>query len=778
MRIDERILFALISLSIFNLDISHVSAATVVSAQTGSFNSGSTWEGGSVPGTNDSVVILSTHTVTLTASDTISSLCVYNADDATTAQLTINALQTLTVNNYVRVQSDDPSINPICRIDLKGTLIIGKDLIFKTDIDGLASDAEVRMTTAGGTLQISGTIVLQDGGGFLNASSSAATTFKMTGSSSKTLPLNSNIEFYNLTIDKSSGATVTLGAALNSSDFFGDFTLNSGKFDNGGFSISGLSTKDFIVKNGTTFIISGSTTLPSTIEKVFESGSTIEYQGTTTIGDPESDYQNLVISGTGTKTINNSVDIIVNGNLTISGGTLDVNTNNRSITVKGNWVNSGGSFNARNGTVTLSGSSNQAVTTNGESFYNLTINNTATQITLNDNLTVSNTLTLTDGVVTTGSYRVTLSSNSSSALAGYSSASFINGNLRRNVTSNTDTYAFPLGNGTGASNYFRADIINGNLTGVTYIDGKFKALTNHNDNDMNVSDEWSSGWLTYTTLNTEGVWELTPNASPSGGNYDIKLYTGNMSGLSDNSFGPLKRPTGSSTAADWSTGGGTLNNNDGDGRLASHGYAIRNDLTSFSDFGVGRGSQGGHGLPIELLSFKADVAGKTVELNWITATETNNDFFTLERSQDAIIFETLDVIRAAGNSSDSNHYHAVDREPFPGISYYRLKQTDYDGSFSYSHTVSVNIIPREFITVFPNPVAGRSLEVYFNNELAGTDMKHISITDLNGKMIFSQSFSNTQSYFAIELPEYPGNGLYMLSVQSGTAAFRKKVIFK
>lgn len=751
-------------------------AATIVSAGTGNFNNGDSWVGGIAPSSGDSVVVLSDHIITVTADASIKSLCLYSLNDGLTAHVIINSGITLTVSDYVRLQSEDAIDAPISRLDIKGNLTIGKDLYLTTSVDGISSHVVVNMNIASTTpvLSLEGTIVNEGVGGSINANSSVTATLKMTGSTSKTLTVSGTaLRYHHIIIDKSGGATVTLGGALTSITFRGNFTINNGKFDNGGYAIAGVSGKTFTVKNGTTFILSGTTNLPTTVSSVFENGSTVEFSGTNNINNNQT-YHNVIISGTGTKTITGG-DITVNGNLTLSAGTLDASTSNYGISIKGNWVNSGGTFTSRSGTVTFSGTSNQAITSNGNNFYNVVINNSATQVSLNDNLSISNQLTLTDAVITTGSYRVIMLSNSSTCIGGYSSASFINGNLRRYIATNTNVYAFPVGNGTGSSNYFRADMTNGNLSGITYIDARFKTLTGHNDSEMDVADEWTGGGLYYTSINTAGVWELEPNATPSGGSYDIKLYITNMSGLADNEFGPLKRPVGSTSGADWTTGGGTLNNHNGDGRLVAHGYMIRRGLGSFSEFGAGSGTGQGVGLPISLVNFTAQYKDKFVEIKWITATETNNDFFTVERSSDGVSFETLNVFEAVGNSSEENEYYAVDRHPLPATSYYRLKQTDLNGAYSYSEIIPVyHPGASSCLSVCPNPLSGRNVTVRL---LKGAN--EIMLTDLSGKTIFFRTLdSPEETWREIQFPDNITSGLYFFTIRLEEESINEKLIIQ
>src|ERR1051325_2581861 len=105
MSLCERIKPALILLAVCSLWLPS-SASTIVSAATGNFNAGATWVGGVVPGNNDSAVVLSGHTVTVTVTDTVGSICIYNNTSSTVAVLTVNASKTLLVNNYVHVHSD------------------------------------------------------------------------------------------------------------------------------------------------------------------------------------------------------------------------------------------------------------------------------------------------------------------------------------------------------------------------------------------------------------------------------------------------------------------------------------------------------------------------------------------------------------------------------------------------------------------------------------------------------------------------------------------------
>jgi len=538
--------------------------------------------------------------------------------------------------------------------------------------------------------------------------------------------------------------------------------------------------------NTTVFYQPNATTRPMNtgILDVSASGNNFYYSRTTgnqTLKSPLAGYYNLIINGGGAITKTLTGNTTVEGNLTIAASTtLDVDVaQNYSLTVKGIFLNSG-TFQPRAGTVTLNGTSDQAVTSNGSSFYNLVINNSGTQVLLNDNLTAANALTLTDGIITTSAlYRVIMSSTTAASLTAFSTNSFINGNLRRYIGTNTNTYTFPIGDGTANTDYYRADIINYNLAGITYIDSRFKPLAGHNDGEMNVADTWEFGSLTYNTINTEGIWELEPFAQPSSGSYAVRLYTANMSGLTDNDFGPLKRDVGSMSGADWSTGGGTLNPNDGDGRTVASGYMKRNGLTTFSEFGGGGGGSSGGGLPIELVSFNAIAVGNAVQLTWHTATELNNDYFTIERSADGETFTGVQTIEGAGNSSQSRNYETMDLNPISGTSYYRLKQTDYNGAYSYSDVASVVVNKSDLFSISPNPVTESRIALQLNKEEITGAMESVLVTDMSGKTIFTQHFGSSENpVIALELPHEIASGIYLLTVKCLNSTMQKKFLVK
>ncbi|RYM35443.1 DUF3494 domain-containing protein [Brumimicrobium glaciale] len=109
-------------------------------------------------------------------------------------------------------------------------------------------------------------------------------------------------------------------------------------------------------------------------------------------------------------------------------------------------------------------------------------------------------------------------------------------------------------------------------------------------------------------------------------------------------------------------------------------------------------------LPIELLSFTAVSKNAHLQLNWATASEVNNDYFTLERSPNGVWWETVKKVDGSGNSKHILDYSWNDNSPYTGISYYRLKQTDFDGKTETFNIVSVEQSEAEELQAYPNPV--------------------------------------------------------------------------
>ncbi|MEO8086361.1 MAG: T9SS type A sorting domain-containing protein, partial [Bacteroidota bacterium] len=183
-------------------------------------------------------------------------------------------------------------------------------------------------------------------------------------------------------------------------------------------------------------------------------------------------------------------------------------------------------------------------------------------------------------------------------------------------------------------------------------------------------------------------------------------------------------------------------------------------------------------LPIELLSFTATpVDNKEVLCKWSTATEINNDFFTVERSHYASSFETVGEVDGAGNSTAVLGYSFIDEHPYMAVSYYRLKQTDFNGEFSYSKTVAVDINKNKSgVLVYPNPTTDH-LIISFS--AAEKEKYYIKLFDAAGRLIISKQGEALEDGNVIDVntTNLPG-GIYSLQFFTDEKLEQIKVVRK
>ena len=144
-------------------------------------------------------------------------------------------------------------------------------------------------------------------------------------------------------------------------------------------------------------------------------------------------------------------------------------------------------------------------------------------------------------------------------------------------------------------------------------------------------------------------------------------------------------------------------------------------------------------FPIELISFAAALKNNVVELKWSTASETNNDHFTIERAIDIEDFQAILTHDGKGTTKELNHYSLVDSSPLYGRSYYRLKQTDFDGKFTYSELKTIDYDGPDFatLTAYPNPVADATLKIKIEGLKECGDVR-LQILNIQGQKVFEK----------------------------------------
>lgn len=187
----------------------------------------------------------------------------------------------------------------------------------------------------------------------------------------------------------------------------------------------------------------------------------------------------------------------------------------------------------------------------------------------------------------------------------------------------------------------------------------------------------------------------------------------------------------------------------------------------------------GSGLPIELLSFDAFYNGNSVDVVWATATESNNDYFTIERCNDGIHFTPIVITDGAGNSNIQIDYLETDFDPLTGTSYYRLKQTDYNGVSTYSDIVVVKTYVQlsSELQLYPNPCDG-SFHLQLNG--LGDEEFVVIVRDLTGREFFSKVIvTSTDAHIeAIDIHGKIMAGTYIITASSRNELYSQKLIVK
>ena len=183
-------------------------------------------------------------------------------------------------------------------------------------------------------------------------------------------------------------------------------------------------------------------------------------------------------------------------------------------------------------------------------------------------------------------------------------------------------------------------------------------------------------------------------------------------------------------------------------------------------------------LPVHLLSFDARCSGGNVDINWSTATETNNDYFTIERSTNASDWNFLKKVTAAGNSNSVRNYSTMDNDPLSGISYYRLKQTDFNGQTEAFNATAVDCIAENSqiqINCFPNPFTSLVTAV-INNSVSGN--ANVDVYNIFGSKVYSKSLSHDEmelKTFTLDLAAL-AEGIYFVEFHSETFSGITKIV--
>jgi len=526
---------------------------------------------------------------------------------------------------------------------------------------------------------------------------------------------NSPTRTFNVTIE--SGSTVTL------TDVNGDVAVDgtnggpNGVNQMGTFTING--TLDIQGSTGDLYVRTDNTATPTNDVAYVIGSSGIVKVGGSVVGNNGSN--NAAIS-----------------RLTINdGGTLEIKGNPPTSSISGTRDN----FTFQTGSnVHYLGSGAQAVESKFL-YHHMKVSNS--NKTLNGSTTVNGTLTLENSTITFDANNLTM--GSSGDITGATLFNYLKtnstGTLTRPVVASSTSY--PIGNGS----YNPATLVN---SGVS-------------DNfSIRVSDAVLTNGITGTAITSDIVnrtWLITEQ-SAGGSNVDVEVQwngTDELSGF-NRSLCYLSRHDG----VGW----------DDDATAAAGGSGpytrTRSGVTAFSPFAVGSNGL----LPIELLDLKATPQIRQILLSWRTATERDNALFAVEHSTAGNGFTEIGRIEGAGTSFETHDYQFTDPAPAKGTNYYRLRQVDVDGRYSYSSVVTAVLNETGNVRVTPTP-ASDHLQVQLED--ASEEGIQWKVFDYTGRTVLSGTESADITAFSFDVSSL-AQGAYTLSMQVGTAIYTKLVI--
>ena len=694
----------------------------------------------------------------------------------------VRPLQSATANqNYANLAFTNP--------DASSPVLAVKQLV------SLGGANAVTQTTVRGYLHINPNVDFQDNG------------LQINGVAGQTLRMR------NVTLAENLRGTATLGTA-------GESRLTLGTAATATTFPSGYTTQ-----NGTDIEFELNTTV------VYNAGQAQAVAGVfNSTANSTANYAQLSFvnpgAGTATKTLTNQAR--VRQNLTIGGVTaaaasgadnlLDASLTNQKIFLQGNWfTHPGNGFHARAGEVELEGSIPQNIRTRNTSafiseagtqdFANLVVNNTTAvptpAVTLGSNVAVSNNMTFTQGLVqsavlptyTTAPTDGLLIFRHNAIVSSAKDISFVLGAVRKVGQVASGVFHFPIGVINSGAGFYRPSGVSGisSSTGAfisqyylqhpisagfpnlsaniqTAVNGSSQPLINVSAREFWMVNRENGSPTAFVSLS----WR-EPQSGGVGTNSVATNYQGLRVARWDGTLGSSQwRNHGGTGFANYPTGA-TVGNLIGTLTSQYNTAGTAGAVNNFSPFTLASEITF-NPLPVTLLDFKAEAASRQVNLNWQTSTEKNASHFVVERSRDGKTFEKVAQVAANGNTSQLQLYRAVDANPYTGVSYYRLRMVDLDGSEELSKIVKVSIGVAGWlgeISLFPNPTDGRSV----NLKLTDPTVKLSSVIDLLGRRVGYRTSFNTDGSVAVEFTETLAKGAYVATLISADGSQTTRIKF-
>ncbi|MES2734072.1 MAG: T9SS type A sorting domain-containing protein [Bacteroidota bacterium] len=320
-------------------------------------------------------------------------------------------------------------------------------------------------------------------------------------------------------------------------------------------------------------------------------------------------------------------------------------------------------------------------------------------------------------------------------------------------------YDFPLGD---ATHYKRAQMTMSANLGVNSILGIFTPNNPSGTTGLPLVENGNQ----FDELYAGGYWTLTPDILPMGSAlYEVELFLPSAPA----GYSTMTLAKRHDAASSWN-----ISNTSPTGDYTPKTSYRRTGYSTFSEYALVSGEP--IILPVQLLSFRASATALgRVALEWSTAQEQNSDWFIVERSQNAEVFTEVGRVKATENSHALLSYTYQDNKPLMGLSYYRLKQIDIDGTAAYSKMAAVTIetsVTDASFKVYPNPSDGKALQLLtdYEGQAEITVSNHIGVV-----VVAPQPIQVSNGSQSLDIPQLP-KGVYIVTMKEVNKISQQKLI--
>ncbi|HNQ68801.1 MAG TPA: T9SS type A sorting domain-containing protein [Bacteroidales bacterium] len=397
----------------------------------------------------------------------------------------------------------------------------------------------------------------------------------------------------------------------------------------------------------------------------------------------------------------------------------------------------------------------------GTQLYNVKFLNTAGEsepkFELRSDMLVQNNLYLDGAIIVADTNEVIIQNTASDAIKTHGTTSYVYGNLRRYVS--TGSYDFPVGSDT---HYQLATVdIASTSGGLTYLDARFTATDEETPPPgLNVNDSEITEFL------NSGYWTITPNAGFAEYNITLTSRGHTNGGGIPEQHAAFKRSIG-----DWESIG--VHDNATQTGSGSEPITVeRASLTGFSDFIIGK-SLKSFPLPVELVEFSASCIDNSVKISWKTLSEVNNDYFTIEKSSNGKDFFEIHRTNGCGNCNQPISYEYMDNSD--NNNFYRLKQTDFDGSVNYSEIIYANCTTSFYNEI--NCFTSNSGKLCIEFQIPNDNKYKLALFDSAGKLVFNGEISDDfSSSYIFDISDL-SSGIYYLNIYNNLNSISKKLSY-